>query len=146
MSSAPVAGRGNPLLAALTATVILLDGALVTIGVQILHGWRNGNLTTQEAATFLLVGASAAVGAMVMLLATIALVRGPRGHGTALLASGLAWTRLGAVLIALAVIAIQLGTAATDGSFQTFGAVIAVVEASLALIATSVAVRRTRRG
>jgi hypothetical protein len=143
MSSAPVAGRRNPLLATLAAIMILADGALVAICVLILHGWRNGNLTTQEAATWLLLGASSAVGAVVMLLATIALARGPRGHGTARLASGLGWTRFLAVFVALAVIAIRLGIAAIAGSFQTFGAVTAVVTAAFTLIVTGVAVRRT---
>jgi hypothetical protein len=146
MSSTPIAGRGSPLLAALAATMILVDGALVAIGVLVLNAWRDGNLTGPEAATFILLGASAAVGAVLMLLAAIAFARGPRGRGTARLASGLAWTRVLAVLVALVVITNRLGSAAIDGSFQVFGAVIAVVEASGALIVTGAAVRRTSGG
>jgi len=146
MTSAPAGGQGSPLLAALAGIMILVDGVLVAIGVLVWGAQRNGNLTASEAATFTLLGASAAVGAVVMLLAAIALARGRRGHGTARLASGLAWMRVAAVLIALVVIAISLGGAAIAGSFETFGAVVAVVEASLALVVTGTAVRRTSHG
>jgi len=146
MTSAPTAGRGSPLLATLAGIMVPVDGVLVAIGVLVFNAQRNGNLTASEAATFILLGASAAVGAVVMLLAAIALARGRRGRGTARLASGLAWLRVVAVLVALAVIAITLGGSAIAGSFETFGAVVAVVEASLALIVTGTAVRRTSHG
>jgi hypothetical protein len=146
MTRTPAAGRGSPLLAALTGVVILADGALVGIGVLVLQGYRNGNLTTSEAATFLLMGASAALGAVVMLLAAIAFTRGPRGCGMARLASGLAWLRVLVVLIALAVVAVRLGVSAVAGSFETFGAVIALADASFAVIVTGAAVRRTGSG
>jgi len=146
MTSAPIAGRGSPLLATLAGLMIVIDGALAGIGLLVLKGLRNGNLTASEAATFILLGASAAVGMVVMLLAAIAFARGPRGRGAARLASGLGGLRVAAVLIALVVIAIRLGGSALAGSFETFGAVLAVGEASLALIVTGAAVRRTGGG
>jgi hypothetical protein len=146
VTSTPAARRGSPLLAALTGVVILADGALVGIGVLVLNLWRNGNLGTSEAATFMLMGASAAVGAVVMLLAAIALARGPRGRGLARLASGLAWLRVLGVFVALAAIAVWLGGSAIAGSFETFGAVVALADAFFALVMTGVAVRRTGSG
>ena len=50
------------------------------------------------------------------------------------------------MLSALAVIAIQLGAPAIVGAFETFGAVVAVVEACLALVVTGAALRRTGHG
>jgi len=146
MTSAPTGGRASPLLAALAAIMILADGLLAAIGVLVFNAQRNGNLTAPEAATFILLGASAAVGTVVMLLAAIAFARGPRGRGAARLASGLAWLRLAGVLIAIAVIAVWLGSSAIAGSFETFGAAIAAAEAALALVVTGAAVRRTNQG
>jgi hypothetical protein len=146
MTSTPAAGRGSPLLATLAALMVIVDGMLVAIGVLVLNIWRTSSLTTSEAATFLLMGASAAVGAALMLLAAIALARGRRGHRTARLTSGLAWLRVLALIIALAVIAIRLGVSAIAGSFETFGAVVALVDASFAVIVTGTATRRTGNG
>jgi hypothetical protein len=146
MTNTPLRGSGSPLLAALAAMMIVLDGLLIGIGVLVFSAQRNGNLTASEAATFVLLGASGAVGAVVMLLATIAFARGLRGRTAARSASGLAWLRILAILIALAVIGIWLGSSALFGDFETFGAVITVVEALLALIVTGAASRRTRRG
>lgn len=133
-------------MATLTAVLILADGALAAIGVMVFTAHRDGHLTAQEAATFTVLGVSAALGTVVMLLAAIAFARGTRGRAVARSASGLAWLRLAGVLIAVMVIAIQLGSTAITGYFQAFGAVMAVAEASLALIVTRAAVRRTRHG
>lgn len=146
MTSAPAAGRGSPLLATLAAIMVVADGMLVAIGVLVLNAQRDGNLTGSEAATFLLMGASAAVGAVLMLLAAIALARGDRGRGTARLASGLAWLRVLAVPVALVVIVIRLGGSALGGSFEMSGAVVALVDAFFAVVVTGAAVRRTGGG
>ncbi len=146
MTGAPTTGRASPLLAALAGFMVLVDGALVAIGVLVWGAHRNGNLAAAEAATFSLLGASAAVGTVIMLLAAIAFARGPRGRGPAGFASGLAWLRLTGVLAAIMVIAIRLGGSAIVGAFETFGAVLAVAEATGALIVTGAAIRWTGRG
>jgi hypothetical protein len=138
--------RGRVALASLTGVLALVDGLFAAIGLLVWNGHRTGHLSTAEAATFVLLGASAAAGAVIMLLALIALARGPRGHGVARLATGIAWLRFAGVLIALAAIATAFGTTAIVGDFQTFGAVVAVADAILALIVTGVASRRTRHG
>lgn len=79
-----------------------------------------------------------------MLLATVALARGGRGHAAATIASRLAWLRLVGVLFALAAVTLLLGGDAVVGGFEAFGAVMAVVDTLAALIVTSAAVRRTR--
>ena len=146
MTSAQAGGRASPLLAALAGVMILLDGALAAIGALVWNAWRDGHLSSSEAATFTVLGVSGAVGMVVMLLAAIAFARGPRGRTAARSASGLAWLRILAVLLALAVIGIRLGGSALFGSFESFGAVFAVVEAFLALVVTGAATRRTRGG
>ena len=133
-------------LASLTGILALIDGGLAAIGLLVFNAHRDGHLTAAEAATFTLLGASAAVGAAIMLLAVAALARGSRGHGLARLAAGIAWLRLAGVIIALVAIATAFGTAAIVGTFETFGALVAVADAVLALIVTGIAVRRTRHG
>jgi hypothetical protein len=133
-------------LASLTGVLVLAEGGFAAIGLLVWNGHRTGHLSTAEAATFTLLGASAAAGAVIMVLALIGLARGFRGHGIARLAATLAWLRLAGVIIALVAIATAFGTSAIVGTFPTFGAVVAVADAILALIVTGVAVRRTRRG
>ena len=143
MTAARPPRQGSLLLASLTGILVLADVGLAAIGLLVWNAQRRGDLTAAEAATFTLLGASAAAGAVVLLLALIALVRGPRGHGIARLAAGLAWLRLAAVIVTLAVIAIRLGGAAIAGTFATFGAVVTVAEAVIVLIVTGAALRRT---
>ena len=137
---------GRVAMASLTGILALIDGGLAAIGLLVWTAHHNGHLTAAEAATFTLLGASAAVGTVIMLLALVALARGPAGHGIARLAGGIAWLRLAGVIIALTAIATELGTAAIIGQFATFGAVVAVTDAVLALIVTGIALRRTRHG
>jgi hypothetical protein len=144
VTTTPVEGRPSPLLAALAGILILTDGALVAIGALVWNAWRDGHLSSSEAATFTVLGVSGAVGMVVMLLAAIAFARGPRGRSAARSASGLAWLRILAVLLALAAIGIWLGGSALVGSLETFGAVFAVGEAFLAPVVTGAATRRTR--
>jgi cytochrome bd-type quinol oxidase subunit 2 len=146
MTTAQTEGRRNLVLASLTGILVLADGGLAALGAMVWNAQRRGDLTGTQAATFILLGVSAALGAVVLLLVLIALARGGRGRRAARLASGLAWLRMATVLIALTTIAIRLGISATAGFFETFGAAVAVADAVIALIVTGVAVRRTRRG
>lgn len=143
----PPGGRRRSIaLASLTGVLILVDGALLSIGLLVASGHRRGSLSGAEAATFILVGVSAAIGMAVLLLGMIAFARGSRGQGIAKLASALAWLRMAGVLIALPVIVNSLGISAIAGPFETFGAAMAVFDALIAVFVTSVAKRRTRHG
>ena len=145
MTTAPTRGR-SPLLASLTGILVVADGGLAALGWTVWSAERRGDLSGPEAATFILLGASAVLGALVMLIALIALARGVPGHGAARTASALAWLRMAGVFIALIAITIRLGVSAIAGVLETFGAIIAVADALIALIVTGVAVRRTRHG
>jgi hypothetical protein len=142
MSTTESRGR-NLVLASLTGVAVLADGGLAALGLLIWNAYRTDHLTAAEAATFVVLGVSAVAGAVVLLLTSIALARGRRGHGTAKLAYGLAWLRLFAVIIALLVVAARLGASAVVGLSETFGAILAAGDAALALGGTAVAVRRT---
>ena len=146
MSSATPAGRGSPALVALTGLLVAAEAGLAAVGLLVANAYRRDDLTGAEAATFVLLGASAAVGALVLLLAAIGFARGGSGHGTARGAAVLARLRAGAVLVALVVIALRLGGSALAGLLETTGALVAVADALVALWVTGVAVRRTRHG
>ncbi|MFI7546964.1 hypothetical protein [Actinoplanes sp. NPDC049599] len=139
----PAVRRGSPLLATLTGILVLTDAALAALGLLVWNGHRRGNLTGPESATFILLGASAAAGAAVLLLAAVALARGGRGHPAARFASGLAGLRVLAVIVALFTIALLTGASAIVGVLQTTGAVVTAFEALTTLFITRVAVRRT---
>jgi hypothetical protein len=129
-------------LAMLTGILALTDGALAGIGLVVWNARRQGHLTTVEASTFLLVGASATVGVVILVLALIALSRGAGGYAMAQLASVLAWLRLPCVIIALPVLALSFGFSAVSGVLQTAGAAVAVADALPALVVTGVLLRR----
>jgi hypothetical protein len=137
--------RSNVALAVLTGILVLADAGLAALGALVWRAHQRGDLTGSEAATFALLGVSAAVGAAVLLVAAGALVRGVRGHRLAGFTSVVSWLRVVAVVIALMVITIRLGTSAVAGLLETFGAVIAVGEALMVVFVSTVAVRRTRR-
>ncbi|GAB1644271.1 hypothetical protein [Krasilnikovia sp. MM14-A1259] len=143
MTTTPAGGR-RIAAAALTGLLILVDGALTAIGLLVRSGQQRGNLSRTEAATFVLVGASAGVGMVILLLAMVALARGTRGHSLAKAASASAWLRTAGVIIALIAIAISRGIAAIAGLFESFGAAVALFDALIAVFATNVAERRTR--
>jgi hypothetical protein len=63
-------------------------------------------------------GTSAAVGAVLALRATIALLRGRRGHDLARVAASLAWLPLGGVILALAVGILTFGASAAAAVFR----------------------------
>jgi hypothetical protein len=130
-------------LALLTGILALTDGALAGIGLVVANGRRQGHLTTVEAATFLLVGVSAALGVLILVLALLALSRGAAGQALAQLASVMAWLRLPCVIIALPALALTLGFSALSGVLQTAGAAVAVADALPALVVAGVLLRRT---
>ncbi len=130
------------MLAALTALLVLADAGLVVVGLLVWNAYRRDDLTGSEAATFVLLGASAAVGVLVLLTAALGFARGE--HSAARWAGVLARLRAGAVAVALVVVAIQLGATALAGLLETTGAIVAVVDAAVALWVTGVAARRTR--
>jgi uncharacterized membrane protein (DUF485 family) len=146
MTTPPAERRGSPVLASLTGILVLAEAGLAALGVTIWNAQRHGHLTGAEAATFVLLGASAAVGAVVYLLGLIALARGAQGRELARLASSLAWLRTAGVLIALIAFVLLIGTSAIAGILETFGAVLAVLDALVAVYVTGVAVRRTSGG
>jgi hypothetical protein len=146
MTSRPVERRGSPALAALTGILVLADAGLAALGATVWNAQRHGHLTGAEAATFILLGASAALGAVVYLITLIALARGARGSGLARLASRLAWLRTAGVIITLIAFVILISISAIAGALETFGAVLAVLDSLTAAYVTGVAVRRTGRG
>ena|ERR1700754_505437 len=142
----PSPPQPDPLpLALLTGILALTDGALAGIGLVVANARRQGHLTTVEASTFLLVGASAATGVVILVLALLALSRGAGGHALAQLASVLAWLRLPCVIIALPTLALSFGFPAVSGVLQTAGAAVAVADALPALVITGVLLRRAPR-
>src|SRR4051812_2519724 len=82
------APRIEPLpLAILTGILAMADGGLTAIALLVANARREGDLSAAEAATFLLVGVSAAAGVIVLILALIALSRGRAGRSVAQFAS-----------------------------------------------------------
>lgn len=146
MTSRPAERRGSPVLAALTGILVLADAGLAALGATVWNAQRHDHLTSAQAATFILLGASAALGAVVYLFTLIALARGAQGHGLARFASRLARLRAAGVIIALIAFVILIGISVIAGALETFGAVLAVLDALAAAYVTGVAVRRTSRG
>jgi len=146
MTTPPAARGGSPVLASLTGILVLADAGLAALGATVWNAQRHGHLTGAEAATFMLLGASAALGAVVYLFTLIALARGAQGRGLARFASRLAWLRTAAVTIALIAFVILIDISAIAGALETFGAVLTVLDALAAAYVTGVAVRRTSRG
>jgi len=131
---------GTLSLAVLTGMLALADGALAALGLLIWNALWRGDLTGTEAATLLLLGGSAAVGALVYVLALLALARGRQGARST---SALALLRVAGVLGALVLIPVRFGFDAIAGPTETFGAVVALAEVLGALTVTRVIRRRT---
>ncbi len=141
----PPPGRGSDLATAcLTGVLILVDAGLAALGLLVWDGRQRGNLTGPKSATFILLGASAAVGAVLLLLTLVALARGRHGYGMARFAAGLAWLRVATVVLAVVAIAVTRGLPAFAGLLPAVGASVAGFDAVMALVVASVAVRRTR--
>ncbi|BEL01932.1 hypothetical protein Q0Z83_001230 [Actinoplanes sichuanensis] len=133
---------GNTLLAVLGIVAALADGMLAALGALAWEAYQDGAFTAAEAGPFIVMGVSGAVGAVIGLLAMIALLRGGHGRGLARATCELTWLRVGAVVIALLVLALVVGVAAAG----VFGMVLAVGDACGGLVVTRVAARQSSDG
>ncbi|SDT74709.1 hypothetical protein [Actinoplanes derwentensis] len=140
MMAARTAHSGTTLLAVVGIVAALADGVLAAIGATSWQSYRSGALTVEQTGPFMVMGASAAVGAVLALLAMIALLRGGRGLARATLR--LTWLRLGAVFIALVAVTLIAGISAAG----VFGVTLAVGDALGGFVVTGVAARRTTVG
>ncbi|MFI6070477.1 hypothetical protein ACIA5C_02670 [Actinoplanes sp. NPDC051343] len=136
--------RRSTLHAVLTGMLALVDVAFAWLGWLMWTLHRDGPGQPAEAATFVLLGVSALVGAIVMLVATAAFLRGRRS--TARAAAAIAWFRALTVVAVLAVLAGALGSSAILGLVPATGAAIAVADAIFAVLAAGAALRRTADG
>ncbi|GIF01585.1 hypothetical protein [Paractinoplanes rishiriensis] len=134
--------RGSPLLAVLSAILLLADAGLAALGMLVFNSHQRGNLTDDEAATFLLLGVSAAAGTVIFFLTAVAFAL-PRGRRVARIAAVLAWLRTAGVLIAVAATVTSFGASAIIGAFETVGLILTAADTLAALIVTGIAVRRT---
>ncbi|MEV4276905.1 hypothetical protein [Actinoplanes xinjiangensis] len=146
MTAAQNRRAGNTLLVVMIVVVALAECLLALLGAMAWQGRRDGGFTPENAMPFTVMGASAAVGVLLAVSAMIALLRGPRGHGLARVTAGLAWLRLGGVILVLAVGALTFGASAVAAAFPVFGIVLAVGDAVGGLVVAGAAVRRTSGG
>jgi hypothetical protein len=138
MTAAPTERSGKTLLAVVGIVAAFADGVVAWLGATAWQSYRDGGLTIEQAAPFLVMAVSAAVGAVLGVLAMIALLR--RGNGLARGTLNLTWLRLGAVFVALVIIALTVGVSAVG----TVGMALAVGDALAGFVVTGVATRRTR--
>jgi hypothetical protein len=147
MTTRSPAGRRRLVARAwLTGLLVCCDVAVVAIVGLVWAAQARGQVTADDVATFDLLGISAAAGAVIMALAlaaTVAVIRGRPGRGTAVTASSLAWLRLVAVIVGLAAIAVVAGLPSVIGLVESFVAGLAVVDASAAVAVTGTARRLT---
>ncbi|GAA2714057.1 hypothetical protein [Actinoplanes palleronii] len=144
MTSPRPAAPGNALLGLLLGILVLAEAGLAALGALVWSACHRHSITAAEAASFTVLGVSAAAGAVITLLALIAVVRGRHGHRLARAAAGLHFARLLGLVVATVLIAGQLGIAAVAGLTETFALALAGVEVLGALYATTVVARRTR--
>ncbi|WP_430781117.1 hypothetical protein [Actinoplanes sp. G11-F43] len=134
---------GNTLLAMLIGVAASADGLVAALGVVAWSDHRRGGFTVEEALPFTVAGMSGAVGVVLALLAMAALLRGRAGHGLARAVVNLSWLRLGAVIIAVAAVALTVGVTSV---FPLAGVLFAVGDTAGGLIVASAAARRTGDG
>ncbi|MEU4157788.1 hypothetical protein [Actinoplanes sp. NPDC026670] len=146
MTATPAKRAGNAMLIIMIVVVALAECLLALLGAMAWQGRRDGGFTPEEAMPFTVMGLSAAVGVLLAMFAIVALLRGPRGQGLARVTAGLAWLRLGGVILALTVGALTFGVSAVAAAFPAFGVVLAVGDAIGGLVVAGAAVRRTRNG
>ncbi|GIE82856.1 hypothetical protein Aph02nite_88060 [Actinoplanes philippinensis] len=130
-------------LAVLIVVAALAEGLVAGLGAMAWSDHRAGGFTTEEALPFVVAGVSAAAGVVFAVLAMIALLRGRSGRGLARAAVNLSWLRLGAVIIALATVALN---ASVTSAFPLVGMVLAVGDGIGGLVVTGAAARRTSDG
>lgn len=124
------ARRGNSVLTAVTSVMALAEAGLALLDLLIWNAYRDNHVTSAEAATFTLLGASTAIGALILLIAAIGLAS--NDYGTVRLTTAMAGLRAAVVVVVLAVIAIQVGGSALVGLLETTGALVAVIDALIA--------------
>ncbi|MBG0560773.1 hypothetical protein [Actinoplanes aureus] len=146
MTAARAERGGNTLLAVTVAVVAIADGVLVWLGWTAWQAYRDGGFTIAQAAPFAVMGVSAVAGVALAMLAVITLMRGRRSHGLAGTAVTLARLRLGAVIVALAVVVFVSGLGAMAAVLPIFGIVLAVGDAFGGIVVTGAATRRTQDG
>jgi hypothetical protein len=142
----PVERRRVVVRAWLTGLLVCCDVAVVAIVGLVWSAQARGQVTGAEVATLDLLGISAAVGVVILALAlaaTVAVLRGRSGRGTAATAWLLAWLRLVAVLVAVVAIAVIAGLDAVIGLVETFAAGLAVLDAAVAVAVAGTARRLT---
>lgn len=132
-------------LVALTVVVILADAGFVIIGLIVLQGIRSEHLTSGESAFLLLLAASAALGAITLLLAAAGLIRGARGHLLARSAAVLCVVRTAGLISAVLVIALRGGVAVTSVPLTAFLLLLALMDLAGAVAVTRTALRLTRQ-
>ena len=142
MTAARTEKTSTTLLAVMIIVYALAEIGLAAMGATAWQSYRDGDFTAAQAGPFIVMGASAAAGAILAILAMIALLGGERGQGLARGTLNLTWLRLGAVLIALAIVALTVGVSATG----MFGMVLAIGDALAGFVVTGAATRRTRSG
>ncbi|MEU4161879.1 hypothetical protein [Actinoplanes sp. NPDC026670] len=135
----------NRVLGALTLVLVLVDAGLVAINSIMWTAYRDGDVTAAEVAPFLLFAGSAAIGAVVMLLAAVALFQDRRGHRLAELAVVLAGARVVAIPVAVVAVIATVATPSVSGPSDIFLIVLSVFEAVVELMVARVAATRTRR-
>jgi hypothetical protein len=130
----------------LTGLLVCCDVAVVAIVGLVWTAQARGQVDGADVATLDLLGIGAAVGVVIMglaLAATVGVIRGRPGRGTATVAWSLAWLRLVAVIVALAAIAVVAGLDAVIGLVETFAAGLAVLDAAVAVAVAGTARRLT---
>jgi hypothetical protein len=142
MTAARTEKTSTTLLAVMIIVYALAETGLAAMGAIAWRSYRDGDFTAVQAGPFIVMGASAAAGTILAILAMIALLRGERGRGLARGTLNLTWLRLGAVFIALAIVALTVGASATG----MFGMVLAIGDALAGFVVTGAVTRRTRSG
>ncbi|MFC4071620.1 hypothetical protein [Actinoplanes subglobosus] len=145
MANGTSEGVSNRVLGMLTMVLVLVDAGLVAINSIMWSAYRDGEVTAAEVAPFVLFAGSAALGAVVMLMAAVALFRDRRGHRLAEVAVVLAGLRVVTIPIAVAVVVTTVGTSSVTGPSDIFLIVLSAFEAIVELMVARVAVTRTQR-
>jgi hypothetical protein len=142
----PVDRRRVVARAWLTGLLVCCDLAVVGIISLVWTAQARDQVTGADVATLDLLGVSAAAGVVILVLAlaaTIAVLRGRSGRGSATAAWPLAWLRLVAVIVAVAAIAVVAGLGAVIGLVETFAAGLALLDAAVAVAVAGTSRRLT---
>jgi len=147
MSSTPPApvDTRRALRAALIGVLVMLDLALVAIVSLVWTAQRQGQVSGQETGTLTLLGISAAIGVVILLIllaATLSAGNPSASRPLATVGLTLAWLRLAGIITAPAVIAAALGMSAVIGLAESFVVALALLDALAALVVAAATRRR----